>query len=96
MEVSIQLACPCRPGFSYKNQISLLQHKRSKIHKTWESLQENKEDKIRSKQFENEIERLKRRLAHKEEVESELLARIHQLEYERDYWKGQLNGVYVN
>ena len=96
MEVSVQLTCPCRPGFLYKNAVSLIQHKRSKIHKTWESLQENKQDKVRSKQFENEIERLKRRLTHKEEVESELLARIHQLEYERDYWKAQMDGVYVN
>ena len=96
MEVSVQLACPCRPGFCYKNQISLAQHKRTKIHKTWESLQENKQDKVRSKQFENEIERLKRRLTHKEEIETELLTRIHQLEHERDSWKSQLDGVYVN
>lgn len=92
MEVSVQLTCPCRPGFCYKNAVSLAQHKRSKIHKTWESLQENKQDKIRSKQFENEIERLKARLVHKEQVE----ARIFQLERERDYWKSQLDGVYVN
>jgi len=96
MEVSVQLVCPCRPGFCYKNAISLAQHKRSKIHKAWEALQENKQDKIRSKQFENEIERLKARLVHKEQVEVELIARIFQLERERDYWKEQLNGVYVN
>jgi len=96
MEVSVQLTCPCRPGFFYKNIISLSQHKKSKLHKSWEAVQENKHDKIRSKQFENEIERLKDKLVHKENIEAELLARIHQLEYERDYWKAQLHGVYVN
>ena len=92
MEVSVQLTCPCRPGFCYKNAMSLVQHKRSRIHKTWEDTQVHKHDKIRSKEFENEIERLKRRLAHKEEVEVELLNRIHQLEGELKYYEG----VYVN
>jgi len=96
MEVSVQLTCPCRPGFCYKNAVSLVQHKRSKIHKTWEALQENKQDKVRSKQFENEIERLKSRLTHKELIEVELLNRIFHLENERDYWKAQMDGVYVN
>ena len=36
----------------------------------------HKHDKVRSKEFENEIERLKRRLIHKEAVEVELLNRI--------------------
>jgi len=76
--------------------VSLVQHKRSKIHKTWEALQENKQDKVRSKQFENEIERLKSRLTHKELIEVELLNRIFHLENERDYWKAQMDGVYVN
>jgi len=96
MEVSVQLTCPCRPGFLYKNGVSLAQHKRSKIHKTWEALQENKQDKARSKHFENEIERLKSRLVHKENIEVELLNRIFHLERERDYWKAQMDGVYVN
>ena len=93
MELTQLNTCPCRPGFTYKN---LATHKRSKLHQTWEANQVHKNDKVRSKEFENEIERLKRRLTHKEEVESELLARIHQLEYERDYWKAQMDGVYVN
>lgn len=96
MELSVQLVCPCRPGFVYKNQVSLYQHKKSKIHKAWEALQENKNDKLRSKEFENEIERLKRRLHHKEAVEVELLNRIHSLECEVDYWKKTYEGVYVN
>jgi hypothetical protein len=96
MEVVTHLTCKCRPGFFYKNQVSLHQHKRTKLHRTWEALQENRHDKVRSKEFENENERLKRRLAHKEEVEAELVNRIHQLEYECQYWKKQLEGVYVN
>ena len=96
MELSVQLTCPCRPTFSYKNEISLAAHKKTKLHKTWEALQDQKKDRVRSKEFENEIERLKRRIAHKEEVEAELMNRIHQLEYERDYYKNQLEGVYVN
>lgn len=92
MDVVIALECPCRPGFAYKNQISLYQHKRTKQHKTWEALQTQKQDKARSKEFENEIERLKRRLIHKEAVEVELLNRIRQLEAELKYY----DGVYVN
>lgn len=96
MEVSVTYSCPCRPGFTYKNEVSLAQHKKSKLHKTWEALKENKNDKIRSKEFENEIERLKRRLEHKEEIEIELLARIHHLEDDVAYWKKCNDGVYVN
>lgn len=92
MELTVQLSCPCRPEFSYKNETSLRQHKKSKLHKTWEDNQVHKHDKVRSKEFENEIERLKRRLAHKEEIEVELLNRIHQLEGELKYYEG----VYVN
>jgi hypothetical protein len=96
MEVSVQLRCPCHPGFSYKSKESLNQHKRTKLHKMWEVQQENKHDKVRSKEFENENERLKRRLALKEDVETELLIRIHQLESEVFYWKKACEGVYVN
>ncbi len=96
MELSVQLTCPCRPGFSYKNEVSMAHHKKTKLHKTWESLQENKQDKVRSKEFENEIERLKRRLIHKEAVEVALLNRINQLEEELVYWKTSCEGVYVN
>ena len=95
MELSVQLSCPCRPGFFYKNQVSLYQHKRTKLHKTWEAGQDHKQDRIRSKEFENEIERLKRRITHKEEVETELLNRIRQLEHELMYWKKAYEGVYV-
>jgi len=96
MELSVQFSCPCRPGFVYKSRESLYQHKRTKQHKTWEALQDQKHDKVRSKEFENQIERLKRRLFHKEEVEIELLNRIHQLEGDVQYWKAACEGVYVN
>ncbi|NDB94443.1 MAG: hypothetical protein EB165_07390 [Euryarchaeota archaeon] len=93
MEVSTLLTCPCRPNFTYKN---LAQHKKSKMHLAWEASKEVKDVRVQSKQFENEIERLKRRLVHKEEVEVELLNRIHQLEEEVQYWKAACEGVYVN
>lgn len=93
MELSVQLTCPCRPGFTYKN---LSTHKKSKLHQTWEANQVHKSDKIRSKEFENEIERLKRRVTHKEAVEVALLNRINQLEEEILYWKTACEGVYVN
>lgn len=92
MDVSVSLQCPCRPGFTYKN---LAQHKKSKLHQSWESVREVKDVRVQSKQFENEIERLKRRLNHKEEVEVELLNRIHQLEGELEYLKKTYDGVYV-
>jgi hypothetical protein len=87
------LTCPCRPGFTYKN---ITTHKKSKLHQTWEANQVHKSDKIRSKEFENEIERLKRRVTHKEAVEVALLNRINQLEEEILYWKTASEGVYVN
>jgi hypothetical protein len=93
MELSVQLTCPCRPGFTYKN---ITTHKKSKLHQTWEANQIHKSDKIRSKEFENEIERLKRRVTHKEAVEVALLNRINQLEEEILYWKTASEGVYVN
>lgn len=96
MELSVQLTCPCRPIFSYKNEISLAAHKKTKLHKTWEASQDHKQDKVRSKEFENEIERLKRRIIHKEEVERALLSRIHQLEADVQYWRSMCEGVYVN
>lgn len=96
MEVSVALQCPCRPGFTYKNAKFLVAHKKSKLHQSWESVQEVKDVRVQSKQFENEIERLKRRLIHKEEIEVELLNRIRQLEGEIEYWKKYIEGVYVN
>ena len=87
------MTCPCRPGFTYKN---ITTHKKSKLHQTWEANQIHKSDKIRSKEFENEIERLKRRVTHKEAVEVALLNRINQLEEEILYWKTASEGVYVN
>lgn len=86
MELSLQLTCPCRPAFTYKNEVSLAGHKKTKLHRAWEDSREHKQDRARAKEFENEIERLKRRIIHKEEVERALLKRIQQLE----------NEIYVN
>ena len=91
--VSTLMTCPCRPNFTYKN---LAQHRKSKMHLAWEASKEVKDVRVQSKQFENEIERLKRRVTHKEAVEVALLNRINQLEEEILYWKTACEGVYVN
>lgn len=96
MELSLEPACPCRPGFVYKTAASLAVHKKTKGHKAWETTQEVKDVRVQSKHFENEIERLKNRLSHKEELESVLLRRIQVLEEEVTYLKTQLEGVYVS
>lgn len=92
MEVSKVFTCPCRPGFTYKD---LKSHKTTKMHKAWESVQENKNSLIRSKEYENEIYRLKNRLRHKEDVETALMVRINQLESENSYWKSYYTQNYV-
>ena len=92
MEVSNVFTCPCRPGFTYK---SLTQHKKSKMHQSWETSREVKDVRVQSKQFENEIERLKNRLEHKESIEIELLNIIRQLESDIEYWKKSCEGVYI-
>lgn len=92
MEVAVPLQCPCRPGFLYKD---LRVHHKSKMHQAWESTKDIKDIRIKSKQFENEIERLKRRLAHKEDVETELMCRIRTLERDVEYWKKTTDGVYI-
>jgi hypothetical protein len=86
MDVSVKLVCPCRPGFSYKNGSTFSQHRHTKTHRAWESDRDNKNDRIRSKEFENEIVRLRNKLAQRDEVEKELLNRIKQLEYNLDYY----------
>jgi hypothetical protein len=80
MEVSTILQCECKPGFFYKNASSLKSHQKTKMHLAWESVKEVKNVRVQSKQYENEIERLKGRLAHKEEIEIQLLHRITELE----------------
>jgi hypothetical protein len=95
MEVTTQLSCPCRPNFFYKNINSFKAHKKTKTHANWELAETNKNDKILSKKFENEVERLRRRLAQKEEVESNLLVRINQLEHELAYLKKLADEVYL-
>jgi predicted RNase H-like nuclease (RuvC/YqgF family) len=95
MELSVQLSCPCKPGFVYKNSLSLAHHKKTKVHKVWEQSVEHKHDKARSKEFENEISRLGVRITQMEEVERELLQRIRQLERELSYWRTACDGVYI-
>jgi hypothetical protein len=51
MEVSTTFTCPCRPGFTYK---SLGAHKKTKMHLAYEKIQEVKDVRVQSKQFENE------------------------------------------
>jgi hypothetical protein len=65
------------------------------MHIAWETSREVKDVRVQSKQFENEIERLRNRLEHKEQVEIELLSRIRQLESDVQYWKQASDGVYV-
>ena len=61
----------------------------------WSSLQETKDTKVRSKTYENQVERLTRKLEHKEEIEKELLARIRTLEEQVIYWRRTYEGVYI-
>ena len=78
--MELVLTCLCRSNFIYKNNASFSAHKKTKMHIAWEKQYDNKQDKVRSKEFENEIERLKSRLNQKEAVEAELLKRIYELE----------------
>jgi hypothetical protein len=94
MELVPTLQCACRPGFTYKSSLS--QHKKTKLHLSWEALREVKDVRTQSKAYENELERMKRRLGHKEAIEAELLVRIRHIEEERDYWKKHCEGVYIN
>jgi len=89
MEVSSTFKCPCRPEFTYKNAQALANHKKTKLHSAWEKTQEVKDVRTQSKKFENEIERLKNKLIHRERIEAELLARISSLESAVRYWKSQ-------
>jgi uncharacterized protein with WD repeat len=66
----------------------MAQHQKTKLHKAWETSQEVKDVRVQSKKYENEIQRLKNRLVHKEEVEIVLLKRI-------EYLEKQLEGVYL-
>ena len=95
MDLSLILSCPCRPGFTYKSPESLTIHKRSKMHKTWEGLQEIRDVRASSKTFENEVERLQRHLAQKEALESVLLKRIQELEDTVEYWKAYFDERFV-
>ena len=96
MELSSTFKCPCRPEFTYKNAHALSIHKKSKMHIAWETAQDVKDVRVNSKKYENEVERLKNRLVHRENIEAELLARIHTLEESVKYWKKQCEGIYVN
>ena len=86
MELSVELVCPCN-GMRYKTKATLATHKKSKMHLAWEKEKEQRQDKCRSKEFENEIHRLQNKLAQRERTEACLLKRIDELEKERDEWK---------
>ena len=96
MELSSTFKCPCRPEFTYKHAHALAVHKKSKMHMACEQTLEVKDVRVQSKQFENEIERLKNKLTHRERIEAELLTRIDTLEKTVQYWKMQCEGVYIN
>jgi hypothetical protein len=89
MEIATSLQCPCRPGFNYKNDACLAVHKKTKLHKAWETKQEVKDVRTMTKKLEN-------KLAQKEAVEKVLLERIQILEETNAYLKAQLKGVYIN
>jgi hypothetical protein len=59
------------------------------MHLAWEMAQDVKDVRVKSKKYENEVERLKNRLVHRENIEAELLARIRTLEESVEYWKKQ-------
>jgi hypothetical protein len=59
------------------------------MHLAWETAQDVKDVRVKSKKYENEVERLKNRLVHRENIEAELLARIRTLEESVEYWKKQ-------
>lgn len=89
MEVSNTFTCPCNPVRQYKD---LKQHQKTKMHHSWVARQELKDTRVQSKQYENELERLRR---HKESLETELLNRIHYLEHEVAYWKAASSNVFL-
>jgi hypothetical protein len=66
------------------------------MHLAWETSQDVKNVRVKSKQYENEVERLKNRLVHRENIEAELLARIRTLEESVAYWKSQSEGIYID
>jgi len=66
------------------------------MHIAWETAQDVRVVRVNSKKYENEVERLKNSLVHRENIEAELLARIRTLEESVKYWQKQCEGIYVN
>jgi hypothetical protein len=62
------------------------------MHLAWVARQELKDTRVQSKQYENELERIRR---HKDAIEAELIARIQQLEREVAYWRSASSGVFL-
>ena len=85
--IQILLTCPCRPGFMYKSANSMKQHKLTKTHVAWETAQDEKNNRVLSKQLENEVERLKLSLQQRDRIEHELLNRIKDLEKQIQYYQ---------
>ena len=83
-------SCPCRPGFQYKTKNALDAHRKTKMHLGYEKTNDLKNTMASSKKLENEMEAMKLRLKHKENIETQLLERINQLEYENKWLVKQL------
>lgn len=94
MEVTCTFACECRPGFQYKSKETLDTHKKSKMHAAYVVANDLKNTQVRSKDFENRIERMKYAQEQQSDVERELLARIVQLNKENDWLRTQLKSTY--
>lgn len=82
------MSCPCRPGFLYASKDSLNQHRRSAKHKLWESSEDIRDVRARSKDFENENHRLKIKTTSLEMRISELVSEINQLKEKLQKKKG--------
>jgi hypothetical protein len=63
------------------------QHRNTKTHLAWETTQDQKNNRVLSKQLENEVERLKASLLQRDEIEHELLNRIKDLEKQIEYYR---------
>ena len=79
MEIYLQLACPCRQGFSYSNKQTFTSHRKSARHINWENGQDKREVMSRSKEFENENSRLKMKVIELERDNLTLRETVSQL-----------------
>jgi len=94
LDVACAYVCECRPGFQYKSKGALDTHKKSKMHTAYLVANDLKHTQVRSKDFENRIERMKYALEQQTDVERELLARIVQLNKENEWLRTELKSTY--